>query len=311
MIENKHLRSFLRVLDLGGFSRAARSLNIAQPALSQHVRKLEDQLGVTLLLRMAHGVTPTQAGRRFAVKARQILELANSAERQFKGGPDTFFGEITLGFPGSVCPILATPVILETRKRFPNIKLTVSELMSGDLADMLREGRMDLAILFNVSETEDFTSRDLAVEQLHLAGAPKDPLLSGEAIRADLIRTLPLVCTRPPHGLRLLLERWSNEADIPLHVDIEADSPVVLTDMAAHGVCYSVLSPAAIQRDVAAGHLSSAAIIDPPIERTACLCASKRLPPDPAREAIFELVQEIALDLTRKRFWNATASFAN
>ena len=305
MIENKHLRSFLRVLDMGGFSRAARSLNIAQPALSQHVRRLEEQLGVTLLTRGPQGAAPTQAGRQFAKKARQILELADSAERQFKGGPDTLFGEVSLGLPGSICPVLATPVIVEAKRRFPNIRLIVSELMSGDLADMLREGRMDMAILFNVAETDDFTSRKLAVERLHLVGAAGDPVLSGETVNAALLSELKCVGTRPPHGLRLLVERWSNETGVPLNIDIEADSPVVLIEMAAQGVCYSILAPAAIQRDVVTGRLSAAEIIDPPIERTACLCITKRLAPDPARKAIFDLVHEVAQNQLQEGVWNA------
>ncbi|MBE1283652.1 MAG: LysR family transcriptional regulator [Rhodobacteraceae bacterium] len=305
MIENKHLRSFLRVLDLGGFSRASRSLNIAQPALSQHVRRLEEQLGVTLLTRGPQGASPTRAGRQFATKARQILELADSAERQFKGGADTLFGEVSLGLPGSVCPVLATPVIVEARRRFPNVRLIVSELMSGDLADMLREGRMDLAILFNVVETDDFTSRELAVERLHLVGASGDPVLSGETVNASLLSELKFVGTRPPHGLRLLVERWSNETSIPLTVDVEADSPVVLTEMAAQGVCYSILASAPIQRDVVTGHLAAAQIVDPPIERTACLCSSKRLAPDPARNAIYDLVHEIAQVQLREGVWKA------
>lgn len=305
MIENKHLRSFLRVLDLGGFSRASRSLNIAQPALSQHVKKLEEQLGVILLARGAQGVSPTQAGRQFAVKARQILELADAAERQFKGGPDTLFGEVILGLPGSVCPVLATPVIVEASSRYPNIKLVVSELMSGDLADMLRDGRMDMAMLFNMAETEDFTSDPVAVEHLHLVGTSKDPILIPDTLPASEISGLELVGTRPPHGLRLLIERWSNESGIALNFAFEADSPAVLTNMAGSGVCYSILSPAAIQRDITAGFLNSARVIDPPMRRTACLCRSKRLPPDPAREAIFQLVVETAQQLVADRLWDA------
>ena len=308
MIENKHLRSFLRVLDLGGFSRAARSLNIAQPALSQHVRRLEEQLGVTLLTRGPQGAVPTQAGRQFAKKARQILELADSAERQFKGGPDTLFGEVSLGLPGSVCPVLATPVIVEAKRRFPNIRLIVSELMSGDLADMLREGRMDVAILFNVVETDDFTSCELAVERLHLVGAAGDSHLSGDTIGAYQLSELKLVGTRPPHGLRLLIERWSNETGISLNVDIEANSPVVLIEMASQGVCYSILASAGIQRDIKTGLISTAQVVDPPIERTACLCSSKRLAPDPARKAIHDLVHEIALNQLKAGAWDAAKS---
>ena len=308
MIENKHIRSFLRVLDLGGFSRASRSLNIAQPALSQHVRRLEHQLDVTLLIRGPQGATPTEAGRRFATKARQILELADSAERQFKGGPNALFGEVSLGLPGSVCPVLATPIIVEAKRRFPNVRLIVSELMSGDLADMLREGRMDMAILFNVADSDDFTSCELAVESLHLVGAVGDPTLSGDTVQATRLSELTFVGTRPPHGLRLLIERWSNETGITLNVDTEANSPVVLIEMAAQGFCYSILAPAAIQRDVNTGHLSTAQVVDPPIERTACLCSSKRLAPDPARKAIHDMVHEVALNQLKYGAWDAATS---
>lgn len=307
MIENKHLRSFLRVLDLGGFSRAARSLNIAQPALSQHVRKLEDQLGVALLIRGAQGVTPTRAGRQFATKARQILELVERAERQFQGGPDTLYGEVTLGLPGSVCPVLATPVIIAAKTRYPNIKLVVTELMSGDLADLLRDGRMDMAVLFNVSENEDFSTRELAVENLHIVGAPDDPLLQAAAIEADRIACLPLVGTRRPHGLRLLIDRWSAESGIALNFEVEADSPAVLTTMAARGQCYSILSPAAIQLDLKAGRLASATVTNPEIRRTVCLCNSKRLPPDTVRQAVFDLVVSVAEELLRDGNWVATS----
>lgn len=305
LIENKHLRSFLRVLDLGGFSRAARSLNIVQPALSQHVRRLEEQLGVALLVRGAQGVTPTQAGRKFAAQARRILDLVDSAERQFQGGPDTLIGEVSIGLPGSVCPVLATPIIVEARRRFPNIKPIVSELMSGNLADMLREGRMDMAILFNVAETDDFTSQRIAIEHLHLVGPAGDPLLSGETVMAKQISDLVMVGTRPPHGLRLQIERWSNEAGVALNVDLEADSPAVLINMAAQGHAYSIVSPAAIQRDIETGHLSSARVVDPPIERTACLCSSKRLARDPARDAMFALVRDVAGNLVKAGTWDA------
>ena len=303
MLDNKHLRSFLRVLDLGGFSRASRSLHIAQPAISQHVRKLEDQLGVSLLDRSAHGVSPTLAGREFAGHARAILELVASAERRFKVDPKALYGEITLGIPGSVCPVVAADVITETRRRHPDIRLTVSELMSGNLADLLREGRMDLAILFNVSETDDYTSEPLTLEKLHLVGAPGDPLLEGPTIPAERLAGLPLVGTRPPHGLRLQIERWMNETGVELTFEIEADAPSVLVNMAAQGDYYSILSPSAVRREIAAGYLASAEVADPAIERTACLCCSKRLPPDPARDAVHIVVRDVLTTVAREGEW--------
>lgn len=293
MIENKHLRSYLHVLDLGSFSKAAVYLNIAQPALSQHVRKLEDILGVVLLKRSARGVVPTHAGRQFAKRARQILEIVESTELQFRANPKAIFGEVRLGLPGSVCAVLATQILTEANDRFPSIKLILSELMSGDLADLLREGRMDLAILFNVTENADFTSEPLLRESLHLAGPPSDPILCDATIPAEKVVELPLVGTRPPHGLRLVIDRWATEFGKSLQYNFEVDAPSVLVKIATEGIAYSILSPFAIQRNVASGLMASSKIVDPAIERTACLCRSKRLPADIARDAIYSLVREI------------------
>ena len=303
MIENKHIRSFLRVLDLGGFSRAARSLHIAQPALSQHVRKLEDRLGVVLLERSAHGVTATAAGRQFAARARDILDLVDLAEREFKAGPNALFGDVKLGLPGSVCPILATPVITECARRFPNIKLIVAELMSGDLAEMLRDGRMDVAILFNVSETDDYSAEPIVGETLHLIGPPDDPLLANDVIGARSLSNLDIISPRKPHGLRLLIERWMNDHEITLNIAYEADAPSILVGMSAQSMCYSIVSQSAVANDLNNGRLSSALITDPMLERTACLCGSKRLSADPAREAVLQLVKEVAGKVVIRGEW--------
>ncbi|MBY6115292.1 LysR family transcriptional regulator [Mameliella alba] len=303
MIENKHMRSFLRVLDLGSFSKAARSLNVAQPALSQHVRKLEDALGARLLDRSAHGVAPTALGREFSTRARDILTQVESAERWFKTREALVSGEVRLGIPGSVCPVLAPPLILAAAKAYPEVRLEISEHMSGDLAGLLREGRMDLAILFSVTATEDFDACPLVQETLHLIGAPDAPLLQAGQVAADQIANAPLVGTRPPHGLRLLLERWASKADIPLNFAFEADSPSVLVRLPASGACYSIVAKTAVAHEIEAGLLGAAEIIDPPIERVACLATSKRLPPNIARDAVQTLLQEVARDLVPKGAW--------
>ena len=303
MIENKHIRSFLRVLDLGSFSKAAKSLNIAQPALSQHVRKLEDALGTRLLDRSAHGVSATANGRDFSTHAREILTLVERAERRYRRGADEIYGEVRLGLPGSVCPVLAPPLIMAAAEKYPGVRLQVFELMSGDLASYLREGRADIAVLFNVQETEDFTSESLLTERLHLIGATDAPLMHGKTVDAQRLANVPLVGTRPPHGLRLVLERWSSDAGITLNFQFEADAPSVLIRLAAEGSCYSIVSKAAIAHEVLSGSIRAAEIVNPPIQRTVCLASSKRLPPDKARDVVFDLARETALDLVSCSRW--------
>ncbi len=303
MIENKHIRSFLQVLDLGSFSRAARSLNIAQPALSQHVKKIEEDLGVRLLDRKPGGVTATEAGREFSRHARSILSMVDEAERRFRSSATNLFGEVSVGLPGSVCPVLAPPLLLAARERFPDIKLRLSELMSGDLEVMLREGRMDVALLFNVNETDDYSALPLVHEKLHLIGAPDAALVQGGQVAVADIVDVPLVSTRAPHGLRLQLEKWAATTDIKLNFSVEANSPSVLVKMASMGVCYSIVSLAALEAEIQLGTLATAEIIDPPCERVACLCASKRVPPDTAREAILTLTRDLIIELVRTSKW--------
>lgn len=303
------MRSYLRVLDLGSFSKAAKSLNIAQPALSQHVQKLEDQLGSKLLERSTRGVSPTAAGREFGAMAREILSLVGHAERRFLTDKADLFGEVRLGLPGSVCPVLAPKLMVEAKRLFPSVSLVVTELMSGDLAELLREGRIDAAVLFNVQETDDFTSEPLLVESLNLIGSPSAPLLSEDTVGAGLVSGAPLVGTYPPHGLRLLLERWSSDHDLPLNFVFEADAPSVLVRMAASDECYSIVAKAAISHEIASGSLAAAKIVSPPIERTACICSSKRVPPDNARVAIVDLIKSTMKGLLEDGLWPGAAAY--
>lgn len=303
MIENKHIRSFLQVLDLGSFSKAARSLNIAQPALSQHVQKLEDQLGTKLLDRSSRGASPTPDGREFGRRARDILSLVDGAEHLFKASDQDLFGEVRLGLPGSVCPVLAPELLVQARAQFPDVNLIITELMSGDLAELLRAGRVDAAVLFSVQETEDYTSEPLLVEKMHLIGAPDAPLLQTGWVNADDLCDIDLVGTYPPHGLRLLLERWSSECELSLNFKFEADAPSVLVRMAARGDCYTIVAKAAIAHEIVSGLLAAAKIDNPSIERVGCFCTSKRVPPNRARDAMGDLIRSVATNLVATGNW--------
>ncbi|MFC3612521.1 LysR substrate-binding domain-containing protein [Lutimaribacter marinistellae] len=129
------------------------------------------------------------------------------------------------------------------------------------------------------------------------------PFLQKDQVSASEVCDVALVGRRLPHGLRLLLERWSNEFDAPLNFTYEADAPSVLVRFAASGACYSIVCKAAVAYEIAAGTLGTAEIVTPTIERTVCLASSKRLPPDIAPDAIFDLVKEIVPDLVHRQDW--------
>lgn len=233
------------------------------------------------------------------------------AERRYRRGADEIHGEIRLGLPGSICSVLAPPLMLAAAEKYPGVRLQIFELMSGDLEEYLREGRADIAVLFNVHETDDHTSEALLTERLHLIGAADAPLVQGDTVDARQLAKVPLVGTRPPHGLRLVLERWSSDARITLNFRFEADAPSVLVRLASEGSCYSIVSKAAIAHEVLGGTIQAAEIVSPPIQRTVCLASSKRLPPNKARKVVFELTRDVALKLVSCSKWAGASPAAS
>jgi DNA-binding transcriptional LysR family regulator len=91
------MQSFLRVVDAGSFSRAAKQLRVGQPAVSKTIARLEERLGVCLLFRSTHGLTPTEAGRIFYEQARRSIELADEAERSARGAAASLSGQLRVG----------------------------------------------------------------------------------------------------------------------------------------------------------------------------------------------------------------------
>ena len=137
----RHLRYFLAIAELGSITRAAAQLNVAQPALSLHVKNMEAELGTQLLLRSKSGVTPTEAGHLLMQRARAILDdLARTQDdiRTLESDP---MGVVCIGLPSTISTILALPLIEAARKAYPRIRLNVAEAMSGFIADWLAEAR--------------------------------------------------------------------------------------------------------------------------------------------------------------------------
>jgi LysR family nitrogen assimilation transcriptional regulator len=145
----KHLESFVRVAELGSFSKAARVLDIAQPALSRQVRALETDLRETLLLRNGRGATLTDAGRRLFEHGVQILQRVSQAREDLGAQRDAAVGHVTIGLPPSIGRRLTLPLIEGFREHLPRARLTIVEGLSASIAEWIASGRADLGLLYN------------------------------------------------------------------------------------------------------------------------------------------------------------------
>src|SRR4051812_35590874 len=126
MIETKQLKIFKTIVDVGSFTRAGARLNLSQPAISQHIRALEEHLGVPVLLRVGKRARPTPAGEVLLHCAEQVLDKIEDAERllaeQGMGGG----GMIRIGGGDAACQHLLPSVLKEFAELFPRVQLQIA-----------------------------------------------------------------------------------------------------------------------------------------------------------------------------------------
>jgi len=148
VLDLKPLRYFVAVAEEGHLTNAAARLGISQPPLSQQIRALEEQLGVTLFERLPRGMALTDSGRALLDEARAILarmEQAMEGVRRVSQGRE---GRLTVGFTGSAAFHPFVPSVIRAfRHEAPAVELTLDESSTGELLDGVREGRLDAAFV--------------------------------------------------------------------------------------------------------------------------------------------------------------------
>lgn len=296
----RQLRYFQAIVEEGSFSRAASRLNIAQPALSLHVRRMEEDIGAPLLLRGPHGVTPTEAGEVLARRAAALLaDLAQTREELRSLGHEPT-GTVRLGLPGTISNLISVPVIAGSRAQFPKIKIIVAEAMSGYVREWLLDGRIDLAVVYTELRDTGVRSEPLLHEDLVVfAPAGTDEGYDAQALMAKM----PLILPSGSHGLRKMLDDRLRGMNIPVDPAIEVDSFANIKRLVRDGYGCSVLPLHAVQSEAAAGAITLHPFAGDGLRRTVYLAHSTARPFGRAAAAIGDLLRDLAVDMAKKGQW--------
>jgi len=146
-VELRHLRYFVTVAETLHFGRAAEQLHIAQPPLSQQIRRLEAELGVRLLQRTSRRVGLTDAGRLFLVEARRTLTQADRAAKVAVRAYRGELGRLTIGYMASAKLSVFPRVLPAFRERYPDVHLVLQILAPREQFQRLRAGRLDVGFV--------------------------------------------------------------------------------------------------------------------------------------------------------------------
>ena len=177
-MELRQLRYFVAVAEEKHFSRAAERLHIAQPALSQQVRRLEHELKVQLLERTTRSVELTDAGRVLLDEARRVLAGADRALAAVHEAADGTTGLLRMGFVSSAALRIVPTLVLALHQQWPRVRLDLQEGTTDVQLDRIRQGTLDVGLVREMVEGLGFAVRPIAKEPLVLA-VPDNHLLAG------------------------------------------------------------------------------------------------------------------------------------
>lgn len=241
----QQIETFVRVAEVGSFSKAAVLLDTAQPALSRQVRALETELRETLLIRTGRGVTLTDAGRRLLEHGHAIMQRVAMAKEDLGSQRDEPVGRITVGLPPSLARRLTLPLIDGFSREMPKARLAVVEGFSMNISEWLTSGRMDLGLVYTPEPHPQIEVSPVLEERLCLIG-PASTLAGRTSIPFEHLAEFPLIM--PQHGqiFRKLMEAQATLSQVKLNVVWEVSSVPAILDLVRGGYGYAALTDSAM-----------------------------------------------------------------
>lgn len=305
----KQLEYFVRVAELGSFTRAAIALNVAQPALSRQIRLLEVELRQNLLSRNGRGATPTDAGKLLLEHGRGILHQVDVAREELGVARGALAGRVSIGLPPSLSRLITVPLTQAFRVQLPQAQLTLTEGFSVGMVDGLRLGKLDMAVLYNAERSPDLELSTLYEEELVLisqrsgkparkpAGKATDKVTTkGRAgISFKEVTALPLILPSRPNAFRLLIDNEAMRLNCPLRVALEVDGLNGILNLVKEGFGHAVLPTYTLSNFENAEPFELRSVHSPRLMGQLMLVRSARRPSTETQQIARALVQDVVL----------------
>ncbi|MCB9742922.1 MAG: LysR family transcriptional regulator [Alphaproteobacteria bacterium] len=247
------MEAFVRVVDAGSFTEAARRWGRSKASVSQSLSQLEEHLGVRLLRRTTRRMSLTEAGRAHLEVCRQVLSLVDESEQQLHAEHAAPRGVLRVTAPPGVLSVRREALITDFIARYPALQLEL--LVTHRMLDLVEE-RVDVAIRLTQPEDSALIAQRLAPAPLSLVAAPawlaKRPPITHPSQLADL----PCICDtnfrfHPRWPFRVNGERVEVEVSGP----VRADNPLLVKGLVADGLGVGLVPRMLLERDLAEGRL--------------------------------------------------------
>lgn len=234
----QQLQYVLVAYEHGSFTAAAEELHLAQPSVSEQVRRLEDELGVQLFRRVGRGLVPTEAGRALRPHAEAVLGAVDAARESVVAVRELRGGTLSFGTLSTARDYLGSGMVSDFRRLYPGVRVRIVGLNSSEAADDVREGRLEAALVGLPVNDEGLAVRPLLDDELLFASA--DPAKLREPMTIERLAQMPLVFPDASFGsedpTRRKLAELAQRAGVTIEPVVDVETVSTVLDLVSAGV---------------------------------------------------------------------------
>lgn len=294
----RQLKYFVRVAELGSFSKAAAFLKIAQPALSRQIRNLEIEHKEALLIRNGRGVELTEAGNRLLEHARGVLRLVDRAYEDMENARSGKLGRVTIGMPATLSVIVATPLVRRLRERLPDAKFTLAHGRSSQLQEWLLGGTLDMALVLDAPATPMLEIHHISSDHLGVMGT-REMLGNDDPFPMRDLAQIPMIIQSRPNKIRVMVDTVLAQVGEQMDVVLESDSHETGFQMARDGMGCTVHTRRFMHNIASAADLVFRRIVEPEVVMKSQIILPARRPISRLQDEAFEIFRDVCRELLR------------
>ncbi|NVM96895.1 nitrogen assimilation transcriptional regulator NAC [Arthrobacter wenxiniae] len=305
-MDTRKLAYFVQIVDSGSITKAAAVLHVAQPALSQQVSALETELKQRLLIRSKRGVEPTAAGHTLYRHAQTILRLVEQARIDVAASGAAPSGRVSIAIaPYSMASSLTPRIISEVGRRYPDIVLHLTEIYGGVLSDAIKNGRLDMALIYEPGPVRGVQFTTLIVEDLYLVVNSQRELPVAAAtdnITLDEVAAVGLFLPEQNHTLRQVVQAAIESRGLELKLVGEVESVPALTRLLRTDLGATILPKTAADTLFHEEDFRVLRIVDPALQCRIALCTPDHEPLSEAASAVLLVLKEMLQEMLRSKY---------
>ena len=250
------MRYFVAVADEGSFSRAAAKVRVAQPSLSQQIRKLEAEIGQPLFDRLPRSVVLTEAGRCLLEYARQILASIGDARRSVDELKGKIAGDVAVGAIPTIAPYVLPELVVTFQKHYPDVTLHIVEDVTAGITRRIEGGELDVALASTCQKSATLRVEHLGNEPL-LALVPEgDSLAKQTVVSFDDLKSQRFLLLHEMHCLSQQVHHLLESRRLHPEVALAGSQLSTIANMVAAGIGLSIVPQMMVKHHATPGCVS-------------------------------------------------------